>query len=122
MNLHSIVSGAVGVINPFETVALSSSVGYTTNRDGSRIPLYATTSAQAQVQALQYKDLAQIDGLNLNGTRRKMYFYGEVDAVVRMLNEGGDTITRGDSSVWLVAFVFEQWPDWCSICATLQDE
>jgi hypothetical protein len=58
-----------------------------------------------QVQAMGSRDLAQIEGLNLNGEKRKIYFYGEVDAIVRSANKGGDLVVI-DSGVnagtWLV--------------------
>lgn len=121
MDLHRVVSGAIGVVNPFETVAVSVSTGYSVAADGTQTPAYQTASAQAQVQALTYRDLLQTASLNIQGTRRRMYFEGEVDAIVRMLNKGGDTLTRSDGTVWLVVFVLEQWPDWCAVCVTLQD-
>ena len=121
MDLHGVVRGAIPAVNPDETVAVSISAGYTQNPDGSTAPAYDTSPYVAQVQALQYRDLLQIQSLNIQGTRRKMYFFGEVDAIVRMLNKGGDVITRSDGTEWLVAFVFEQWPDWCSVCVTQQN-
>lgn len=121
MNLHGLVSGAIGVVNPFETVAVSISTGFTQNPDGSSTPQYSSSPYGAQVQALQGRDLKQVESLNLQGTVLKMYFYGEVDAIIRMLNKGGDLITRSDLTVWKVVFVFEQWPDWCAVCVNLQD-
>lgn len=121
MNLHAITKGAIGAVNPFETVAVSVSTGYALAGDGTQTPAYQTDPAQAQVQALTYKDLLQVNSMNIQGTRRRIYFEGEVDGIVRMLNKGGDTITRSDGTVWLVAYVLEQWPDWCAVCVTLQN-
>lgn len=121
MNLHGLVSGAIGVVNPFETVAVSYSTGYDLEGDGTQTPSYETIPREAQVQALTFKDLLQVNAMNIQGVRRRMYFYGEVDGIVRMLNKGGDTITRGDGTVWLVAYVLEQWPDWCAVCVTQQN-
>jgi len=45
------------------------------------------------VDALTYKDIIQVDGLNLNGTRRAIYINGKVDGLVRPENKGGDLIT-----------------------------
>jgi hypothetical protein len=125
VNLHAIASGAISAVNSFETVAASQSTGYVTNPDGSTTPQYTTTSYWVDIQALQYRDLLQLDRLNIQGTRRKMYVNGEIDGIVRMLNKGGDVITRSDGTIWKVTFVFEQWndapgPSWCSVCLTQQ--
>lgn len=125
MNLHSIVSGAIGAINPLMPGTIKVSTGYTTNPGGSRTPTYTTfTGVQMQVQALTWKDLQQVDGLNLNGTRRAIYMNGRADGVVRSLLKGGDIITLTDgpnAGDWLVAMVLEQWPDWCKYAVTLQN-
>lgn len=121
MNLHGLVAGGIGVVNPFVTVTVSESTGYSTASDGKRTPTYAVFQAQAQIQALSGKDLRQIDGLNLNGTLRAIYFFGEVDAVVRALSKGGDVVTDSNANVYLVNQVLEQWPDWCKVVVTLQN-
>lgn len=84
----------------------------------------------AQVQALSWKDLQQLDGLNMNGERRAIYLEGEFDGVVRPSMKGGDliTLTTGaNAGVWLVAQVLEQWSDgdtkaWCKCACTLQND
>lgn len=122
MNLHGLASGAIAAVNPFVPLTWKASIGYTTNADGTRTPNYAApVTVMGQVQALQYRDIQQIDGLNLQGTRRKIYFYGEVDGLVRSLSKGGDLILDGQGNTWLVAMVLEQWPDWCSVAVTLQN-
>jgi hypothetical protein len=84
--------------------------------------LTSSLPVQGQVQPLQYKDLMQIDGLNLNGTRRKIYLYGAANGVVRTSLKGGDLITDPRGDVWLVALVAEQWAvDWASAIVTLQN-
>ncbi len=121
MNLHGIVSGQIEAVNPFETVALSTSLPARQNADGSRTPLYSTEPVTVQVQALTGKDLRQVEQINLQGTLRKFYFYGDVEGIVRSLKRGGDLITRSDSSEWLVTMVMETWPDWCAVIGTLQN-
>lgn len=126
MNLHGVVSGAIGAVNPFITGTVQVSTGYTTSDDGSQVPTYDTfDDVQMQVQALTYRDLLQVEGLNLNGTRRAIYMNGRADGVVRSLMKGGDLITIADGAnagVWLVAYVLEQWADWTKIAVTLQNE
>lgn len=122
--MHGLVSGAIGAVNPFITVIVKQSAGYTTGPDGTQIPAYATASFSAQIQALTEKDLQHIDGLNLQGTLRKIYFYGQVAAVVRATKSGGALVivsSGANAGTWLTNQVVEQWPDWCSIIVTLQN-
>lgn len=74
------------------------------------------------MQALQYNDIIQLDALNIQGERRKIYINGEVDGLVRADKKGGDLITTPDGKVWKVAISLEQWPDWCCVAVTLQDD
>lgn len=130
MNLHAIVSGAIGSVNPNVPATIQISTGYVTAPDGSRVPTYATVAAVAQVQALSFRDLTAIDGLNLNGTRRAIYLFGKFDGVVRPSEKGGDLITLtggANAGVWLTAMVLEQWSDgepaaWCKVACTLQND
>jgi hypothetical protein len=65
-----------------------------------------------------------MEGLNLGGVRWKAYLSGEVDAIVRPENKGGDLITISSGrhqGVWLVAQVLEQWPNFVCAAITLQD-
>lgn len=111
MNLHNIVSSAIGVVNPHMAGVFMRSNGYTTLASGKRVPTYLPgLSIQAQVQALQYKDLMQLDGLNINGEKRAMYVNGDWQGVSRPEQRGGDLIVlKQDSSVWLVVLVLENW-------------
>ena len=122
LNLHRIVRGAITAVNPDEMVVVSESTGYTTSADGTPVPSYNSYQTPAQLQPPSGKDLKQIDGLNLQGTLRSVYFYGDVEAIVRSLKKGGDKFTRCDGSVWLVNQVLETWdPGWCKVIATLQN-
>ena len=110
MNLHNIASQYVAAINPWIMGEYRKSAGYTTNPDGSRTPLFSETfTVQIQMQALTYKDLTQISGLNLNGEKQAMYINGDISAIVRENNKGGDIIALPDGSNWLVAQVLENW-------------
>lgn len=132
MNLHAIVAGAIGAVNPFVPATLQQSTGYTTNADGSRDPTYSTRAISCQVQALTYTDLTKLDGLNIQGTRRAIYVTGEAAGIIRVKQEGGDLVifpdnTLPEGNTWLCAQVLEQWSDgagvpaWVKICVTLQD-
>lgn len=121
MNLHGIVGPAVGAVNPPVWVTISTSNGYTTNPDGSRVPNYVTIHDWAQIQALQFTDITQLEGLNIQGVRRAMYFSRDVAGIIRVNQKGGDLITLPDGTVWLAAVVLEHWPDWTKVAVTLQD-
>lgn len=110
MNLSGIVGNYVAAVNPWVTASIQMSQGYTTSPDGDRQPTYAPAiSAQVQMQAMTYRDLVQIDGLNINGEKRAMYINGTWEGVARPDGRGGDLITLPDSSVWLVVQVLENW-------------
>jgi hypothetical protein len=127
VNLHGIVSGAIATVNPptFCTIMLSN--GYTIGSDGTQIPAYQTVyNIPVDVQALSYTDLMKIGGLNIEGTRRKLYLNGSLEGVDRQAVKGGDLVIMPDlpdfrgRTTWLVTQVLEWWPDWCSCAATLQ--
>lgn len=79
----------------------------------------------AQIQPVSWRDLQMVDSLTLQGTRYKMYLYGEIDGIVRAEKKGGDLIVVPAGSrhpgTYLVALVTEQFPDWCSALCTLQN-
>jgi len=124
MNLHGIVAPIIGSVNPNVPCSMQVSMGSVTNPDGSRTPTYNTVTGTAQVQALTFKDLKQIDGLNQNGAARGIYFYGDIQGVLRTRAKGGDIITLTDGpnvGNWLVIQVLETWPQWCKCACVLQN-
>lgn len=122
MNLHGIAGPAVAAVNPQVPVRIQISTGYTTEATGRRVPTYAPPiTRMAQVQPLTFRDLQQIEGLNLQGERRGIYLFGHIDGIVRQESKGGDLITLPDDSVWLVAMILEDWPDWVKAAITRQN-
>lgn len=96
MNLHGIVSGAIGSVNPHVPVSVRVSTGYTVDEDQGykQVPDYAAAQVvQGQVQALTADEIKHIDSLNIQGTKRAIYLYGRIDGLVRVENKGGDLIT-----------------------------
>ena len=132
MNLHGIVGAAIGAVNPRVVVRFQSSAGYEKGTSGGRRnPLYNTpVDVVAQVQDLAQRDLNHLEGLNIAGSSRKIYLFGIVNSVVRVNKLGGDLITLPilpnspvyDGSIYLTTAVLEQWPDWCCVSVTLQNE
>lgn len=119
MNLHGIVSGAIGAVNPFVPGAMRVSTGYTTSASGKRTPTYSDTPVSVQLQALGYKDLQQIDGLNMQGVVKAAYVNGNFNGVNRPKNQGGDLLVVG-TDTWLIVQPLEEWPGWCKFVVNLQ--
>lgn len=112
----------VGAVNPRITVTLQTSAGYTTGPSGKRTPAFnAPVNVIAQVQELTTRDLRQLEGLNISGSSRKIYLYGQVNGTVRVTRKGGDLIILPEGALYLTTAVLEQWPDWCCVAVTLQD-
>jgi hypothetical protein len=127
MNLHSIVAPIIGAVNTNELVSLRQSIGFAVNVDFSRSPTYSTFPMSAQVQGLQSDDIRILNGLGIQGERRKVYLWGAWTGLVRSLQKGNDLMVRSDGSVWKVAYVFEDFghsvsgtTGWCSVAAVLQ--
>ena len=126
MNLRAIANAHIQAVNPDILVPIQQSNGSITSASGKQVPQYlAPKTVPCNIQALQYNDIAQIDGLSIEGIRRKVYVNGAWNGISRSDQEGGDLLqfpehTGGPLRNWLVVFVFEQWPDWCSLCVTQQ--
>lgn len=122
MNLHNIVSGAIGAINPLQAANVQYSNGYTTAADGSQVPSYIEVdNVQVQVQALTAKELQHLASLNIQGVMKALYLNGNSQGVVRPLGQGGDLFTLV-SGTWLVTTVLETWDTgWCKVAVTLQE-
>lgn len=128
MNLHAIAGPIVAAVNPTIQVSVRISAGtYTTAPDGTRTPIYVDGGTiPAQIQSLTADELRQLEGLNIQGTKRGIYLHGKYDGVNRVAHKGGDLITYPEGSTypfgtsWLVVHVLEQWPDWCKVAVTQQ--
>lgn len=121
MNLHGLVAGAIGTVNPMISATLKVSTGYTTAADGTRAPSYADpVTITVQMQPLPTDDIQLVEGLGIQGIRQKFYAFGNIRGMVRKDGTGGDLITLADGTIWKVAIVTEDWPDWCSVIATQQ--
>lgn len=126
MDLNSLASPLISTVNPKTPAIVKISAGYETLPSGQRQPKYALPQLQAmaQVQPLTFRDIQQIEGLNLQGIRVGIYLYGKLDGLVRSQGKGGDLVvipTGVHAGTYLVALVLEQWPDWVKVAATLQN-
>lgn len=109
MNLHLIAGNTLAGINPWVSAAIRKSAGYTTAADGSRAPISSPEPVQVKVQALTSKELAQVDGLNIQGEKRAIYAQGNYGGMVRADGTGGEEITLPDGSKWLNICTLENW-------------
>lgn len=120
MNLHQIVSGAIGTVNPHIYGVIRQSTGSTTGADGTRTPVYTDSQVLMQVQSLSNDELRQMEGLNLQGNKNAVYLYGDWSGLVRNEKQGGDMLIFNNQT-WLVVTVLENWPDWSKVAVTLQN-
>lgn len=120
MNLRAIANSATQSINHNTPITVKVSSGYTIDPVTRRqVPAYTVETGQANIQALDGKDLKQMDGLNIQGTIRAAYLYGNLAGVVRPDSKGGDLVEFNSQS-WLVVKVLETWPDWCKVAIVYQ--
>ncbi len=131
MNLHGLVSGAIGVVNPFISCDYYASNGFTIEDSGRQVPAYlAPVTGTAQVQPSTADDLKQLDAVNLGGVKKTIFLYGAAFAVVRKYVKGGDKLVLAvgsNAGTYLVNLVPEQWDDgpnaaWVKVIATLQND
>jgi len=120
MNLHGIVRNAINIVNPDVPGVMKVSLGMSvTDAAGHRTPAYSEQAVTVQMQPLSYTDLMKVDGLNLQGIKKKAYVNGNFEGVNRPKQKGGDLlIVNGET--WLITQPLEEWPDWCSFVVTLQ--
>lgn len=121
MNLHGVVSGALGIVTPATPAQVLQSTGYTVGEDGAQVPSYTVINTTADVQALGWKDVQQLNGLNIQGVAQKAYLNGNFEGVFRVLGKGGDLL-KINGRTYLVAAVLERWPDWCCVALTMQTD
>ena len=120
MDLRSIANGVSGTVNPNKIVTLLKSTGFTTGAGRKQVPSYAAPiPGPAQIQALDGKDLKQLDGLNIQGTIRAIYMRGALAGVIRADQIGVD-IVQIDGQNWLIVKVLESWPNWTKAAIALQ--
>lgn len=129
LNLHNAVRGAIDALNPTFSGVWRRSTSYTTGTNGVQTPNYTDTTVTMRVQALSGRDLKHEAFLNMQGVKRSVYLYGNVQGVAKPNVQGGDILqfpeNRGGSNRdWLVVVVLETWtPDaagWCKVGVILQ--
>lgn len=125
MNLRALANPFTQIVNDNLQIPWIQSTGYTTDINGKRTPTTTTITAPGQVQALSASDLRHVDELNITGILRSVYWYGNVQGIVRADQQGGDIlqfpeVPGGPVRNWLVTTVVETWPSWSHVIVTLQ--
>ena len=118
-------NGVTQAVNPNIDATLLRANGYTTDATGHRTPNTRAIQVKAQVQALTARELAQMDGLNVEGVMRAVYLYGDIEGVVRADSKGGDVLEFRETPYsfvrsWRVVTVLETWPEWCKVAVVMQ--
>lgn len=126
MDIRQIANSAIQITNPNISVTWLRSTGYTTGTDGTRTPTTTSSTVEAQVQGLSAQDLQHVDALNIEGVKRSVHMYGDVQGVVRADQKGGDIlqfpeVPGGAVRNWRVISVMETWPTWARVIVALQN-
>lgn len=104
-------------------VTIQVSAGNVTQADGTQVPVYRRAVRRlGQIQPMSNRDLRQMEGVNLQGSPQSLYIQGNVDGLVRVEGKGGDLVITEDGKTWLVVQPLENWPDWCKVVVTLQNQ
>ena len=123
MNLHAMVSGAIGSVNAHEAVTLYRCTG-TTNTAGVVSVSYEKSDIRAQVQAPSAADLKLYDNLADARHVKKFYINAPASTINRFEGTAGDIIERADGSFWLIDVIRDDFsPEgWLCVLGTLQHE
>lgn len=120
MDLRTLSNSVSSQVNANTLVTVLRSTGFTVGAGRKQIPTYAApVTGPAQIQALDAKDLKQLDGLNIQGTIKAIYLRGILAGVIRPDGVGGDLIQFGGKT-WLVVKVLEGWSQWTKVAAVEQ--
>lgn len=122
MNLHAMVRGIVGQVNPTVTAFLWKSKGYKTGVGARQIPEYLDRKEiNLQVQSADGFDLTHIDFTNIQGERKVVYADNQLYGIDRERNLGGDLLEFYGRK-WLVVKRLEGWEgsDWCRVLVVAQ--
>lgn len=123
MNLRGIANAVTQTVNPNIPVTVKVSSGYAIDPATLRqVPTYTETQVFGNVQALDGDDLRQVNNLNIQGTIRAVYLYGNVSGVIQPdeISASKLVFTSNESGVvqsreWNVFKVLEAWPTWCKV-------
>lgn len=132
LNLHNIARPLIQAVNADTRCLYLKSTGFTPNAAGKQIPAYAPPlSVWAQIQPPSSADLKHMEYMNIQGTTRAAWLYGDPQGISRVDARGGDLLqfpqyTGMPNDNWLIAKPDETWPvgdgDWSKIFLVLQTD
>ncbi|MDE1905344.1 MAG: hypothetical protein KGH75_02685 [Rhodospirillales bacterium] len=125
MNVRGMANAATSGVNPNIPATLILAQDYLTDASGKRVPVQKFIPVRVQVQGVGARELAHLDGLNIQGVMRSVYVSGDVEGVARIDRKGGDQlrfaeVPAGTPQTWKVVQVQETWPNWCRVIVVLQ--
>ena len=121
MNLHDIVAGAIGSVNPHEQVKVYNCTG-TQNVKGKVTAVYEVSTRRAQVQAPTESDIKLVERLAEAEHKIKVWIDAPAGTINRVTQSAGDIIERDDGTYWLVVGVSDDFSrvGWCCCLCVLQ--
>ena len=132
LNLHQITRGAINAVNADTQCTYYPSTGFTPNAAGKQVPNYGPAQAvYAQIQPPSAMDLKHLEFMNIQGTIRSAWLYGDPQGISRIDARGGDLLqfpqyTGNPIDNWLIVKPDETWPvgngDWSKVFLVLQTD
>lgn len=122
INVRQIANTATSVVNSNLTVGWRRYEGYSILPSGKSDVVYTDAVPMVcQVQALSKEDVRHLDAINLSNCDRMVYAYGQLAAMDRLEQTGGDILVFEDGE-WLVTAILEGWTTagWCRAALTRQ--
>lgn len=127
LNLHGIARPAITSVNSDTPMPYYQSTGNTVDDAGVSTPTYAApVTIMGQVQPVSGAQLRKYSFLQAQGTYKSVHLYGDIEAIVRSMQRGGDLlkfpqVPGNPVETWLVSKVDETWnTGWCRVIVTLQ--
>ena len=127
LNLHGMVRGVITSSNSDIPITYLQSTGNTVSDTGKSTPAYAApVTIMGQVQPVTGSQIRKYSFLQAQGTYKSVHLYGDIEAIQRVSNSGGDLlqfpiVPGGPVYTWLVSKVDETWnTGWCRVIVTLQ--
>ena len=116
MTLNEIAGDGIQEVNADVIGTIYRSTGYTTGTDGKRAPTYsAGESIRVQTQgALSAPEVAQVQGLNIQGEIEGIYLRGEWHGTIKADQVGGDKVVY-NGKTWMIVHILENWAGWTKV-------
>lgn len=118
MNMHKLVRGPVGLVNPDKIGTLYTVSGYAVAH-GIRTPSYQLADVRLQFQAAASDGVSRMLAIAQNNSVEIVYAYGNISDLSRPDDSGGSVI-EVDNRWYYVQRVLEWWPGWCCLSVVRQ--